>query len=366
MMKKFTLKAIIPSLLCLLFLSETKAQEAVFVQSYNSPVYLNPAMTGVFDGEWRLNANYRSQWDGIFSTGPIRSIHAAFDYRKNVVNKDYVSFSFNALSDETGSSARIKTTRGNFGMSYMKQLGGSKYRNSAQYLIGGGQIGVGQHTLALGDVWYDRQYDSVNNVVNTALPTGELAPSSNMYLDYNVGLMYYMNWAVNRSLYIGASMHHLSQPNVSFYGDPKENLRRRFTLHGGGEIPFNKDLSIMPHGMITLQGPSMTSVFGANFRYTNHDWNEVALRIGGSFRAANKYLAIFDKEGRPTPTGSSVWGDAFTLTGIIELNRLLIGASYDIHTSSITTPTNGRGAWELSLIYTSAEKRRVKTICPRF
>jgi type IX secretion system PorP/SprF family membrane protein len=366
MMKKFTLKAIIPALFCLLFLSETKAQEAVFAQSYNSPVYLNPAMTGVFDGQWRLNANYRSQWDGIFSSAPIRSIHAAFDYRKNVVNKDYVSFSFSALSDETGSSARLKTTRGNLGASYMMQMGGSKYRNSAQYLVVGAQVGVGQHTLGLGDIWFDRQYDSVNNVVNTTLPTGELLPQSNMYLDYNVGLLYYMTWATNRSLYIGASMHHLSQPNISFYGDPKENLRRRFTLHGGGEIPFNKDLSIMPHAMITLQGPSMTSIVGANLRYTNHDWNEVALRMGASFRAANKYLAIFDKEGRPTPDGSTVWGDAITLTGIIELNRLLIGASYDIHASSIVVPTNSRGAWEISLIYTGAEKRRVKTICPRF
>ena len=366
MIKRLTLQAIISTVLCVAFLSKTNAQEAVFAQSYASPVHLNPAMTGVFDGQWRLNANYRQQWDGIFANGPIRTFHAAFDYRVNIVNKDYLSFSFNALNDETGSGARLKTTRGNFGMSYMKQLGGSKYRHSAQYLIAGGQVGVGQHTLTFGDLWFDRQYDSIGSAINTALPSGELLPQTNMYLDYNLGLMYYMTWAANRSLYMGISMHHLSQPNISFFGDTKEVLRRRFTLHGGGELPFNEELSIMPHAMITVQGPSMTSTFGANFRYTNHDWNEAAVRMGASFRMANKYIGLLDKEGRSQPNGSGVLGDAITITGVLEINRLLIGASYDIHTSSITVPTNGRGAWELSLIYTAAEKRRVKTICPRF
>jgi type IX secretion system PorP/SprF family membrane protein len=363
---KITLKATILTLFAFLILTETKAQEAVFAQSYASPVHLNPAMTGVFDGQWRLNANYRQQWDGIFSNQPITSVHAAFDYRKNIAHKDYLSFSFNALNDETGAGTRVKTQRVNLGTSYMKQLGGSRYRQSAQYLIGGLQVGVGQHTLTMGDFWFDRQFDSVGVAVNTSLPTGELSPQTNMYFDYNLGLMYYMTWAANRSLYIGASMHHLSQPNISFYGDDKENLRRRFTIHGGGEIPFNKELSLMPHIMMTLQGPSMTSIVGGNFRYTNHDWNEVALRMGASVRMANKYLAIFDKEGRPTPDGTGVWADAITLTGVVELNRLLIGASYDLHTSNIIVPTNGRGAWELSLIYTAAEKRRVKTSCPRF
>ena len=51
---------------------------------------------------------------------------------------------------------------------------------------------------------------------------------------------------------------------------------------------------------------------------------------------------------------------------IISKDHILFGASYDIHTSSIILPTNGRGAFEVSLIYVAPEKKSVSTACPKF
>ena len=342
------------------------AQEAVFAQYYASPMHLNPAMVGVFNGQYRLNANYRQQWGAIFSDAPIRTFHAAFDYRTRVTRSDYFAFGINAINDETGSAARVKTTKGNLGVAFQKQLGGGRYRNQSNYLSAGLQVGLGQNSLNMNNLWFDRQYDSIAVAVNTSLASGELTPQSNMYVDYNLGLLFYTVWENNRSFYVGGSLHHITRPNVSFFGDTKETIRRRITFHGGGEIPINKELSILPSALITLQGPAMWAMAGANFRYTNHDWNEAAVRVGASFRLANKYISALNKEGKSVQTGTGIIGDAFTLTGVLEINRLLIGASYDLHTSSIKTPTNARGAWELSLIYTGAEKRRVNTSCPHF
>ena len=366
MKKGLTFQAITLAFFTLIFSTNSSAQEAIFAQYYNAPMQLNPALTGVFSGQWRANVNYRQQWNNSFNNAPITSFQAGYDYRIKTVDADYFNVGFSAIDDQTGNDNHIKSTRGNFSFSYMKQLGGSRYRHNTQYLVAGGQVGVGQNSLTTDNLWFDRQYDSIANRPNSSLNSGELVPQSNMYLDYNVGLLFYSTWAENRSLYIGASLHHLSQPNVSFFGDRTETLRRRFTLHGGGEIPINKELSVMPSAMITLQGPSMTSLFGANVRYSNHDWNEVAVRMGASFRIANRYLYNINSDGTQVQTGVGILNDALTVTGILELNRWLIGASYDIHTSSITLPTNGRGAWELSLIYTGAEKRRVRTDCPRF
>jgi type IX secretion system PorP/SprF family membrane protein len=367
MIKKDTTKLLLTLFSLLILRGGITAQEASFAQYFYSPMHLNPALTGVFKGKYRFNANYRQQWSGTFSDKAITTFHTGLDYRIKVFQDDYFSCGINALSDETGANARVKTQRSNLSLAYLKQLGGSRYSSVSQYLSAGLQVGVGQHSANLNGVWFDRQYDSVNIAVNTALSSGEVIPQSAMYLDYNLGVLFYSVWDEKRSFYAGMSLQHLSQPNISFFGDKKENLRRRITFHTGGEIPFGKELSVLPNAMITIQGPAMTTSFGGQLRYANLRWDDdMAIRVGLQGRLANKYLSILTKEGKSVQSGTSILSDALTLTGTLELNQLLIGASYDMHLSSIRIPTNSRGAWELSLIYTGAEKRRVKTECPRF
>ena len=94
-----------------------RAQDAFFAQYYASPLNVNPAMMGVFQGQWRMNTNYRQQWSGIFSDVPLRTIHASFDYRINIADEDYLAFGLNAVQDETGALSKLKLTRGAFGVS---------------------------------------------------------------------------------------------------------------------------------------------------------------------------------------------------------------------------------------------------------
>ena len=351
-MTKKTYNSFLIALFIVVATLNVKAQDPFFTQYYASPLNVNPAMMGVFQGQWRMNTNYRQQWGGIFSDIPLRTIHASFDYRINVVDEDYLAFGLNAVQDETGAFSRLKSTRGALGVSYMKQLSGNRYSSSDQYLVAGIQVGPGQFRAATDGLWFDRQYDSVAIGVNNNLASGEVAPQSNMYLDYTAGLMWYMVSDDNQSMYIGGSAHHLSNPNISFFGNKSESLRRRFSINAGGEFPISDELSVLPSMMASLQGPSMMTQFGSNFRYSNHDWQEVAVRIGGAYRLSNKY--------------SGILGDAFTVTGMLEMNGWVFGASYDIHTSTILRPTNGRGAWEISLIYVATERFPVKTSCPKF
>lgn len=351
-MTKKTYNSFLIALFIVVATLNVKAQDPFFTQYYASPLNVNPAMMGVFQGQWRMNTNYRQQWGGIFSDIPLRTIHASFDYRINIVDEDYLAFGLNAVQDETGAFSRLKSTRGALGVSYMKQLSGNRYSSSDQYLVAGIQVGPGQFRAATDGLWFDRQYDSVAIGVNNNLASGEVAPQSNMYLDYTAGLMWYMVSDDNQSMYIGGSAHHLSNPNISFFGNKSESLRRRFSINAGGEFPISDELSVLPSMMASLQGPSMMTQFGSNFRYSNHDWQEVAVRIGGAYRLSNKY--------------SGILGDAFTVTGMLEMNGWVFGASYDIHTSTILRPTNGRGAWEISLIYVAPERFPVKTSCPKF
>jgi type IX secretion system PorP/SprF family membrane protein len=359
------------TILTMLAVGKIQAQDGIYSQFYAAPVSVNPALMGVYDGQMRFNANYRQQWSGgTFSEVPINQIHASFDYRTRIADGDYLSFGINALEDQTGADSKLKSTRGNFGMSYMKQLGGGRYRTSDQYLVAGVQVGAGQNRVGTDGLWFDRQYDSANIAIDYNLASGEVAPNSNTFFDVNAGLLWYAVMDKNKSVYVGGSIHHITQPKISFFDNKAENLKRRYTIHAGGEFPTNDQLSIMPAIMATVQNPSVNVQFGTNFRYSNHDWDEVAIRVGAWYRLVNKYVwdinGVTNQNAIQESTRTTILGDAFTVTGMLEINHWLLGISYDIHTSSIVRPTNGRNAFEISLIYIAPERIPYRTACPKF
>ena len=69
---------------CLIIVSiqQSSAQtDPHFTQNYTYPMYINPALTGSSDGDYRVSAIYRSQWGGI--SNPYRTTGLSFDARTN-------------------------------------------------------------------------------------------------------------------------------------------------------------------------------------------------------------------------------------------------------------------------------------------
>lgn len=327
------------------------AQDPRFSQFYASPSQLNPAMTGVFEGRWRFHANYRDQWSSVISSNPFRSVAAGFDMKYRIVGDDYFAFGFNAIHDQAGDS-HFNIDRGYLSIAYLKQLGGGKYRTNDQYLIAGGQLGAGQHSID-NSLWFTNQFDYTSYAPNTGLESGEDGTiNTDVYLDFNAGLMYYALFGDNTSVYFGGAYNHLNNPNVSLVEGGNEPLASRWTIHGGGELPFNDELSILPAVQVMGQLSSLEGTFGANIRYSNHDWYEVAIRAGLWTRLTN------------TVDGKHF--DALIMTAILEMERWNLGVSYDITTSALTTANNSRGAFELSLIYVHPAKSRYRVNCPKF
>src|ERR1019366_1920087 len=64
--------------LFLFFPSIVFAQDFHLSQYDALPMFLNPAMTGMFDGEYRVNAQYRTQWAAI-ATKPFTPSGISFD-----------------------------------------------------------------------------------------------------------------------------------------------------------------------------------------------------------------------------------------------------------------------------------------------
>ncbi len=343
------------SAVLLLVTSTLWGQDAHLSQYYAAPQLTNPALTGVFSGSMRASSNYREQWSNIFANVPFRTFTAAADYRLNVVEDDYIGLGINALYNEAGSSQFAKTQVG-LGLSYLKQLSGNRSGSEAQYLIAGAQLGLGQHQLKSGDLWFSRQYDLVKEQVNTNLGNGEQFSDqqlvSPMYLDFNAGLLWYTVLNEQTNFYIGAAAHHLNTPNISFTKNT-EPLYRRFSASIGGEVGLTENLSLLPNAIWMQQGKAMQIVGGAAIRYTNHDWDEIAMRVGVASRLSNKLQ-------------NSIHQDALIISTFIEMSRINIGLSYDINTSNLANATNARGAFELSIQYIHPEEKRYPVICPKF
>jgi type IX secretion system PorP/SprF family membrane protein len=69
------------SLLLLAAMRSDAQTDPHFTQNYTFPMYINPALTGSSDGDYRVSAIYRSQWGGI--SNPYRTMGVSFDKRTN-------------------------------------------------------------------------------------------------------------------------------------------------------------------------------------------------------------------------------------------------------------------------------------------
>lgn len=348
------LRLLISFFFATVLVGQLQAQDPQLVQFYASPMQLNPAMTGVFPGQWRAVANYRQQWNSILNTRPFRTISTSFDAKAPVGRNDFFTFGFTALRDEAGKSNYTRSTV-DLSLGYMKQLGGSRYSGFDQFLIGGAQVGFGQHAISPDELWFSSQFNTTLEQVDQSIMSGEtIEGTSDLYLNINAGLMWYAVFEENQSLYLGGALHHVNQPEVSFIANGSNAaLDMKITGHIGGEIPFNNRLSILPAVAVISQGPSLFSLYGANFRLTNRDWKELAIRAG-----AWGHL-VKDVEG-------SLASPAVTFTAILEVERWNVGVSYDVNANQLAPPTNGRGALELSIIYfQNAGGRKYKVECPK-
>lgn len=338
----------------LLAFSWANAQDTRFAQFYAAPLQTNPAMIGVYEGQWRFAANYRELYASILANKPFRTYAASFDMRTRVMKGDYFGFGISALRDQVGSS-HFSQTQANIGASFMKQLGGSRYGTNDQYLIAGAQLGFGQRSFDWQKLWFSSQFDTGNAVVDYGSDSGEGFEDQNSkaYLDFNAGLLWYALFDDNQSIYVGGALHHINTPNISFLGVADEKLYSKIVGNAGGELPLGRSLSLLPAVAVMKQGPSFSTTAGANFRYTNREWRELAIRAGGWAHLANQL-------------DQGVTLDAIIVSAILEVESWNFGLSYDITTSVLASANNSRGAFEVSLIYVHPEKSRYKVNCPKF
>lgn len=337
-------------ILSLLVVSANKAQDRHFSQFYAAPIYLNPALTGNYDGGFRIGLNYRDQWRGTLDN-PFVTTSGFVDLKMKAPispsHKDYAAIGAIFFSDKV-SAVDFNTNN----LSLTGAIHKSLDINNSQYLSLGFQFGISSRNINYEKLDFADQFNGIDGFTEL---TNEVFPTNNFsFGDLSTGIHYSVRVKKNFTLYAGGAIHHLLQPKISFYESDNGGtsvLSRKFTLYAGSEIPVNNAMSIIPRVFLMKQGEHLELTGGANFRALINDYSGIAIHFGGWLRTNRSIDGIVNP-------------DAFIVLAGFEYNRILFGFSYDVNLGSLSN-SRGRQAFEFSIGYLG-EHDEEGIVCPKF
>src|SRR5688572_11309689 len=100
----------------------TYGQDPHFSQFFSSPLTLNPALTGKFDGTLRVAGNYRNQWPAFNNVYTTSTLSVDFSILNNVLPEtDTWGVGIMGLTDKAGGNI-LKTTFVGISTAYHKAL----------------------------------------------------------------------------------------------------------------------------------------------------------------------------------------------------------------------------------------------------
>lgn len=335
------------ALLLLLTATSLSAQDFAFSQFYNSPLNLNPALTGKVNGTFRVALNYRNQWFNV-ADRPYVTYAGSVDV-PILLRYDAIGVGV-AISNDRSNGGLYNNTNVMASFAYHKSLD-KRQRHTLSLGVQGGYY---QRDLDRNNLRFYNQFDG--SIFNSQLPTGEgeIGDKASNF-DLQVGLLMnsYLGKRVN--LYFGGAMYHILQPKEQFLSGTEFELKRKYVAHGGLEYQASKVIRVLP-SVIFLNQANMSALnmgLSLGFDMTLG----VTLYAGGYYRMVNK------------PDGSFGASDAGIFYAAFEYNVVRLGLSYDATLSALNNTPKPTGAFELSLIVTGKPRKlddKTLLFCPRF
>jgi type IX secretion system PorP/SprF family membrane protein len=325
MMKKITL------LLYILFgATITDAQDIHFTQYYHSELNLNPAYAGVINGDLRVSAIYRTQWNGFtkgyntfgFSVdGPLRFL--------NVGTFSTINMGLNIANDRSGDGV----------------LNMLRFEVPIGFKYGVDKRGKHEIAIAVTPAYFSR---SINpnalrfpNQFNYNIQDFDpnflnfQAFVSNKYskFDLDAGMLYKGMINEHFAWVLGGNVRHLIQPEENFLVI-KSKLPMRMTFNAMLDLGIGRQnkFHIRPQFLYMTQATAVQttpSVVLSYFLKNPKMDNNTEVFVGGGWRFDDSYH--------------------FMLGGTWKSVRL--GMSYDYNISDLQAITNSFGAAEISLTY---------------
>lgn len=280
------MKRFILFLLFVIFAGALWAQDIHYSQFYNSPLNINPAKTGIFNGDKRLNLSYRNQWSPIV---PWTTFSGSYDMKFYPKKDRKYFFSGGALLnyDSQGSIADLDLFNLNLSGSYTYIL------NDRNLLTGGLLLGIGNRAFDPSSLTWDSQWNGRN--FDPSLPQEFLNVESKTFLESGLGLNYRWQKTKRTKLDLGLGVYHLFTPNIAFANTDDITLPRRFSLTGEGSFMLTNKLDIQLQAMGQFQGDYREYQFGGLGKiYVNQNrGKELEVHLGLGYRTSKSLFPIF-------------------------------------------------------------------------
>lgn len=327
------------------FMRQAVSQDLHFSQFFNSPLTTNPANTGFIpDADYRLGANYRSQWASIPVPFKTMSIWGDAQVFRDRFETGWVGLGGVILRDVAGSGNLTSTKI--YGSAAYHQMLGNTGLLSAGFNIGFASKRIDVTRLTFDNQWNGKFFDIV-------APSGEtFAANSVNYMDIQIGLNYAYFPTDNIYLHAGASIHHLNRPRETFFSEKPDydnRIAMRYIAFADGVIKLNDQFILKPGAYFSTQAKATELALGLHANYNITGDGEQQLIAGMYYRA----------------------GDALIPMVGYQWKNLRFMFSYDATTSALKNYNNLYGATEFALLYSgyynegyNGDKRQ--SLCPDF
>lgn len=317
-----------------------EAQDTHFSQYYWSYMNLNPALTGQFSGNYRLNSNFKNQWSSI--SEPFTTLSFSAEGKRLIKSYAPLNIGLSILSDQAG-LGDLQTNQ--FNLSVARNW---KLNADSSLSVGTGlQFGFTIRSINFNNFTFDQQYNGSRFVEGRA--NGEnFGPSSFGFANVNLGIALHYKLENRKEYSLGFSSYNLSRPNQSFLNSNIPlDVRNQFYLTAQHDISDKLDLE--PSLYFSTQGPNRELFIGTNVKYYFGESSSIN---------RNLFLGLWYRH-----------QDALVPLIGLEYDAWRVGVNYDINISDLTVATNGRGGIEFSLTYiiSTYKPKNIKfKRCPKF
>ncbi len=336
------------TIVLLSFSGITKAQDLHSSQFYEMSVMRNPALVGIFSGDYKALVNYRRQWGSI--SVPFQTYQSSIESRiKLNDHTDYLSVGLAALYDKAGS-----TSFNSFyiypAINYNKSLEDAHH----SYISVGITAGYAQRSLNIAKMTFGDQFDG--GWYNPSIVTADTKNDQKyQYWDIAAGISF--NSTANDealSYYIAVGAYRLNNPDGESSGNSRVNALKiplKMTGNIGMRWAIQDHLIVNIDANYIRQGQNNMLLAGGTvgFRSVNYEYRRQFGVYGGAYFRA---------------------GDAWIPTLKIDYNRVSFIASYDVNYSGLKAATASKGGMEITLHVNGLLDQGIfasdKVECPRY
>jgi len=324
-----------------------RAQDIHFSQFYENAILRNPALTGIFSGDYKAGVNFRNQWSSL--AVPFVTVLASAETRIPVNREvgDYLSFGLTASYDKAG-SINFTSMQVYPAINYNKALEDAHLSYLSVGFAGGYiQRSVDMSKMTFSNQWTNGGYDPGNasgeNITFAKLQHFDL--SAGISFNSSIGEDNRVNY------YFGGAAYHFTKPKETF--DPNESFVRlstRWTGNLGVQSYITENIGLTVHLNYQNQTPYQEFIGGGLLSWRSYD---AAQQLKFSIYAGCFYRVK----------------DAVIPTVKVDYNEYSFTASYDVTTSSLRPAAQGVGGFEFSLYVRgkfNTEDPMRQSRCPRF